>query len=261
MPLTSLATILSRKFLGVVQVTDRAGNGIDFDDAGTYYLTGNRTWYYAATDGLALGSMTAVAPGAEVSFSGPVAKYIKCPPGISDQLKVEFVPSTGGDATAEIEAAVLADRPQFISRPSDLTRSGGTAADLLMGTITLTLGYTWMVDLVLDFHQPSNTEAFAWQVSCATVDGFRSSIYYDADSGATRHFYEDLVTANYTTEKQNVATAIGKGFVRERLILTPVGNDANLVLAWGNQSGGGGTGPTMLKGSHITAQIIRASTP
>jgi hypothetical protein len=261
MPLTTLQTILTRKVLGAVPMNDRDGGGISFPDSGDYYLTCPTPWYYHASDGQAIGSMTAVAAGAEVHLTGPVTKYIKCRPGLHGMIKVEYVPSfSGSDPTAAIAAAVLSDRPQIISRPSDLTRSGGLAADLLMGSITLTNGYTWMVDLVLDFHQPSNTESFQWQIACPTVDGFRSSVYYDADSGAVRHFYEDLVTALYTTAKQNVATAVGKGFVRERLILTPSGSDVGLYLSWGNQSGGGGTGPTLLKGSHITAQIIRAAT-
>jgi hypothetical protein len=256
MPLTSLITIFTRKVLGVVQINDRDGSGIDFDDAGDYYLSAPVAWFYHADDGTAIASMTAVAAGEEVHLEGPVAYYMKCRPGVRAQVKVEYVPLTSGDPTAEIDAAVLAERGRIASRSVDLTRPSTTLvadSDLNQPLVT---GVKYEIDLFLDFHQPANDQAFQWQCTFPAASGFRSSIYYDADSGATRHFYEDLAAVEETTVKANVASAVGKGFVRERLVLIPTASD-NFKVWWANQSGGGVTGPTLMKGSHSVSRVYR----
>ena len=162
--------------------------------------------------------------------------------------------STVGSAIATAASRVLAQAAMGqlrAYRTADLTRVAVTPTADPQLVVALEISKTYLIRINAAFHQPAAGESLQWTFTHPTISaGTRRDVYYDADSGATRMFYE---AGTAFTPKDAVATAVGKGFLISEVVVTTTAA-GNFALSWSNESASVGlTGPTVLAGASIEA--------
>jgi hypothetical protein len=92
MSLKTFSTPFTENLLGMLLISANSGTGFTLSDPGTYTLSSIVDWYHATSDGLALGSMTAVVAGVDVVITvtdTPVTWYCKIE-HVGDQAPLTF---------------------------------------------------------------------------------------------------------------------------------------------------------------------------
>lgn len=119
MATTTFSTIFSQVTLGTVAMSTSDGVAVALSAPGTYILSCPFPWYYSSSDSQAIGSMTSVDAGSEVTITvttSTVTKYLKIndTSHLGKLLTVKFTPlvqTAGASQAAVVTTAATNSSP------------------------------------------------------------------------------------------------------------------------------------------------------